>query len=136
VGECIDLNSRADSETVSVQRQGAIEKALLYQCSPRSFAALLGVNLFEPLRVQDSIKAWSVLQKDQYPQNGGEDAWTDRCRCHREMKGKDVEDFSSQEDERQRYEVSREQKQSGYELDSEEESREVGCGDRDEELQS
>jgi hypothetical protein len=33
------------------------------------------------------------------------------------MEGKDVEDFSSQEDERQRYEVSREQKQSGYELD-------------------
>jgi hypothetical protein len=38
------------------------------------------------------------------------------------MEGKDVEDFSSQEDERQRYEVSREQKQSGYELDGEEES--------------
>jgi len=52
------------------------------------------------------------------------------------MEGKDVEDFSGQEDERQRYEVSREQKQSGYELDSEEESREVGCRDRDEELQS
>jgi hypothetical protein len=34
-------------------------------------AALLGVNLIEPLRAQDSIKAWSVLQKDQYPQDGG-----------------------------------------------------------------
>jgi hypothetical protein len=77
-----------------------------------------------------------VLQKDQYPQNGSEDAWTDRRWRHREMEGKDVEDFSGQEDERQRYEVSREQKQSGYELDSEEESREMGCRDRDEELQS
>jgi len=52
------------------------------------------------------------------------------------MEGKDVEDFSSQEDERQRYEVSREQKQSSYELDSEEENREMGCRDRDEELRS
>ena len=42
------------------------------------------------------------------------------------MEGKDVEDFSSQEYERQRYEVSREQKQSGYELNSEEENREMG----------
>lgn len=32
-------------------------------------AALLGVNLIEPLRAQDSIKAWSVLQKDQDPQS-------------------------------------------------------------------
>jgi len=87
-----------------------------------AYSALLGVNLIEPLRAQDSIKAWSVLQKDQYPQDGGYDAWTNRCWCHREMEGKDVEDFSSQEDERQRYEVSKEQKQSGYELDGEEES--------------
>ena len=64
-------------------------------------SALLGVNLTEPLRAQNSIKAWSVLQKDQYPQNGGEDAWTDRRWRHREMEGKDVEDFSGQEDERQ-----------------------------------
>ncbi len=42
----------------------------------------------------------------------------------------------SHADERQRYEVSREQKQSGYELDGEEESWEVGCRDRDEELYS
>ena len=52
------------------------------------------------------------------------------------MESKDVKDFSSQEDERERYEVSGEQKQSGYELDSKEENREMGCRDRDEELQS
>ena len=102
----------------------------------RYSAALPGVSLIKPLRTQDPFKAWPVLQKDQYPQNGGQDAGTNRCWCHRVMEGKDVEDISSQKGERQWYEESREQKQSADELDGEEESREVGCRDRDEELHS
>jgi hypothetical protein len=72
--ECIGLNSTADSKTLSVQGQGAIEEALLC-CEGiralRVFRALLGVNLIELLGAQGSIKAWSVLQKNQYPQDGG-----------------------------------------------------------------
>jgi hypothetical protein len=74
LSECIGLNSTADAETLSVQRQATIEEALLRregsELSAYS-AVLLGVNLIELLGVQDSIKAWSVLQKDQYPQDGG-----------------------------------------------------------------
>ena len=51
------------------------------------------------------------------------------------MKREDVEDLGSQEDKRQRNEISREQKQTGYELDREEERGEMGRRDRDEELQ-
>jgi hypothetical protein len=68
--ERIGLNSTADSETVSVRGKGAIEKPSFavkvsgLSALVRRITALLGVNLIEPLRAQDSIKAWSVLQKD------------------------------------------------------------------------
>jgi hypothetical protein len=39
--------------------------------SELSAYSFLGVNLIEPPRGQDSVKAWSVLQKDQYPQDRG-----------------------------------------------------------------
>jgi hypothetical protein len=68
------VNSTADAETLSAQGQGAIEEALLCREGIRAlrvFPALLGVNLIELFGAQDSIKAWSVFPKDQYPQDGG-----------------------------------------------------------------
>ena len=50
--------------------KGAIEKPSFavrvsgFSALVRRITALLSVNLIEPLRAQDSIKAWSVWQKD------------------------------------------------------------------------
>jgi hypothetical protein len=66
--ECFGLKAIAHSETLRVHGQGAIEEAPCFGVKVSNLsaysAALLGVNLIEPFRAQDSIKAWSVLQKD------------------------------------------------------------------------